>query len=283
MNKRPSLQFYPADWLKDPDLQMCSMNTIGIWINLMCRMWEAKEEGILKGKIGELALLTGARPMEFKKFIKEAEEHKFCDVLQTVTDCYTVVTIKCRRMNKAFLERERVKIAMQRKRLRDCDVPSSTSSSSSTTNKEYMSIFNEARKYYPGEKRGLDTEFNYLCKVVKEWKEIIPLLLPAIKTEESRRASLESARKFVPSWKHFKMWIYNRCWEVTAGQTISPKENAAAEQKALEKEKNRIRNEDGKRFQQLPVEKLRAMRKDKYYLPRWWLIDEIINERKSCE
>ncbi len=133
MNKRPSLQFYPADWLKAVDLQMCSMNTIGIWINLLCRMWEAKEEGILIGKPGELALLVGAKPGEFKRFLKEAGSHNFCDVLHNVTDCYAIVTIKCRRMNKVFLERERVKLAMRDKRLRESDVPSS--SSSSTTKK----------------------------------------------------------------------------------------------------------------------------------------------------
>ena len=94
MNKRPSMQFYPADWLKDPDLQMCSMNTIGIWINLLCRMWETKEEGVLRGTEGELALLVGARPGEFKKFLTECETHLFADV----TKSYNDVTIKCRRI-----------------------------------------------------------------------------------------------------------------------------------------------------------------------------------------
>ena len=137
MNKRPSLQFYPADWLKDPGLQMCSMNTIGIWINLLCRMWESKEEGVLQGKQGELALLSGARPGEFKRFLKEAKEHKFCDVLHDVTDSYSNVTIKCRRMNKVFLEREGAKQRMQKHRKKQCcdDVaPYSSSSTSSSKN-----------------------------------------------------------------------------------------------------------------------------------------------------
>ena len=138
MNKRPSLQFYPADWLKDPDLQMCSMGTIGIWINLLCRMWEAKEEGILRGKPDELALLIGAKPREFKKFLEEAERHYFCDVLRDVTKSYSVVTVKCRRMNKLFLEREGAKKRMQRHRGKQCDavVTPYTSSSSSSSKKD---------------------------------------------------------------------------------------------------------------------------------------------------
>lgn len=131
MNKRPSLQFYPADWIKDPDLQMCSMNTIGIWINLLCRMWEAKEEGVLCGKSGELALLVGARPAEFNRFLRETETHSFADV----TNSNGVVTVKCKRMNKLFLEREGAKRRMQkyRKEQGNADVATSSSTSSSSS------------------------------------------------------------------------------------------------------------------------------------------------------
>jgi len=137
MNKRPSLQFYPADWLKAVDLQMCSMNTIGVWINILCRMWEAEEEGILSGTTKELALLVGATPTEFRQFLKDAETHLFADV----TKSCTIVTIKCRRMNKVFLGREGSKVRMQKHRLQQSCNPSSTSSSSSTTNNNIYSQF----------------------------------------------------------------------------------------------------------------------------------------------
>lgn len=129
MNKRPSLQFYPADWLKDPDLQMCSMNTIGIWINLVCRMWESKEEGIIRGKLGEIALLVGARPSEFKRFLREVLDHKFANV----TKCNSVVTITCRRMNKVFLEREGIKKRVKEHRARQGNAKVTKHSSSSTS------------------------------------------------------------------------------------------------------------------------------------------------------
>ncbi len=167
MNKRPSLQFYPADWLKDTDLQMCSMNTIGIWINLICRMWEVKEEGILKGKAGELALLVGARPSEFKRFLSEAGKHGFCDVLQNVTESYPVVIIKCRRMNKMFLGRERAKEGMRKHRqekLRESYSPSSSTSSTSST----KSVFKpptllEIQEYAKKKNYNID------CKKFFEW------------------------------------------------------------------------------------------------------------------
>lgn len=215
MNRRPSLQFYPADWIKDPDLQMCSMNTIGVWINIMCRMWEVKEEGILQGKVSELALLVGAKPGEFRRFLKEAEEHKFCDVLHDVTDNYNYVTIKCRRMNKLFLEHEGAKRRMQKHRGKQCndDVAphSSTSSSSSTTNKEYMSIFDESRKLFKGTKRGLQTEYDNFVKKHADWKEVLSLLAPAVSQQIIWRAEDGCY------WKHLQTWINNRCWEETKG------------------------------------------------------------------
>ncbi len=192
MNKRPSLQFYPADWLKAPDLQMCSMNTIGIWINLMCRMWEAKEEGILRGKIGELALLVGAKPSEFKRFLKEAKEHQFCDVLHDVTNSYSNVTIKCRRMNKVFLEREGAKRRMQKHRSTQCDADvtpySSTSSSSSTSRKEYTSEFNSFWKKWKGRYNPDSDRDIKVGKYVafSEWKRL---------TIEEQRRAWEAADK----------------------------------------------------------------------------------------
>ena len=45
--KRPSFQFYPADWLNDIKLQSCSLETIGFMINLMCLMHQGEPYGYL--------------------------------------------------------------------------------------------------------------------------------------------------------------------------------------------------------------------------------------------
>ncbi len=214
------MQFYPADWLKDPDLQICSMNTIGIWINVMCRMWEAKEEGILRGTTGELSLLVGARPSEFKKFLHEAETHLFADV----TKCYSVVTIKCRRMNRAFLERDGAKRRMRRHRggggYEDVTTPSSSSSSSSTSNTnnicQFKELFETARTEYPGTVRGLDVEWDYLEVVCRKYNLDVEQIVSEISVAVGRllewRVAALAAGDFVPPPKNFKTWLHNRCW-----------------------------------------------------------------------
>ena len=138
MNKRPSLQFYPADWRKDPQLQMCSMATQGIWINLLCIMWEAETEGEIAGKEAELIRLIGCTPNDFAEFAEEIKRHNFGDV----TICNGDVTIINRRMKRVFLEREGVKerVRQHRKRQSNENVTpysSSSTSSSSTRHKDF--------------------------------------------------------------------------------------------------------------------------------------------------
>lgn len=47
MPKQPSFQFYPGDWLKDPGLRACSMAAKGVWMEVLCLMFECKDRGYL--------------------------------------------------------------------------------------------------------------------------------------------------------------------------------------------------------------------------------------------
>jgi hypothetical protein len=45
--KLPSFQFYPGDWRKDPNLSRCSHTAKGVWMDMLCLMFECEERGIL--------------------------------------------------------------------------------------------------------------------------------------------------------------------------------------------------------------------------------------------
>lgn len=77
--------------------------------------------------------------------------------------------------------------------------------------------FEEVRKLYPGTKLGYQVEFDNFRKKFKDWKNILPLLGPAIITQMEYRESASREDVFVPEWKHFKTWINNRCWEEEPG------------------------------------------------------------------
>ena len=45
--KMPAMQFYPADWRKDPAVQSLEYHDKGIWFEIMCLMHESSERGVL--------------------------------------------------------------------------------------------------------------------------------------------------------------------------------------------------------------------------------------------
>jgi hypothetical protein len=73
--------------------------------------------------------------------------------------------------------------------------------------------FNEFRAAYRGTKRGLETELADFKSRHKDWKEAIPLLMPALDREVAYRNQLVSSERFEPSWKNLKTWLNQRCWE----------------------------------------------------------------------
>lgn len=77
--KRPSFQFYPADWRKDAALQSCSMAAQGLWINLMCIAHECEPYGYLtvNGRplaSAQIARLVGLSPKECGALLQELVE-----------------------------------------------------------------------------------------------------------------------------------------------------------------------------------------------------------------
>lgn len=47
MNKTPSMQFYPADWRKDPGVQALDYFDRGVWFEILCIMFESEPRGKL--------------------------------------------------------------------------------------------------------------------------------------------------------------------------------------------------------------------------------------------
>src|SRR5687768_3820061 len=60
--RRPSLQFYPADWQANPKLRRCSHAEIGIWLDVLCILHDQDEYGIVRWPLRDLAQAVHARP-----------------------------------------------------------------------------------------------------------------------------------------------------------------------------------------------------------------------------
>lgn len=53
MSKSPGFWFFVGDWMKDPELRFCSLFARGLLVDLLCLMFESKEQGYLSKPNGE--------------------------------------------------------------------------------------------------------------------------------------------------------------------------------------------------------------------------------------
>jgi len=77
--KIPSFQFYPGDWMKDPSLRSVSVGARGLWIDLLCLLFESKTRHKMdfKTSVDEATLIsrmTGVSKKQVIRFLKELEE-----------------------------------------------------------------------------------------------------------------------------------------------------------------------------------------------------------------
>lgn len=77
---------------------------------------------------------------------------------------------------------------------------------------EFEQKFEEFRKAYKGRKRGSKEEFENFKKKNPNWREIVPLLMPALQRLEEYNAAAEAAGKWVSQWPHLQTWINQRRW-----------------------------------------------------------------------
>lgn len=150
----PSFQFYPADWLKDPKLQLCKRATKGMWIDIICYLHESDTRGKISATAEEWCRLIGCTLEDFNDFLSENKSKKFANI----SESNGVVTVKNRRMcrdEKARQQtRERVKqfrgngVVTEKKR--KCNAhPSSSTSSSGTKVPKYI-VHNRLFKHWNG-------------------------------------------------------------------------------------------------------------------------------------
>lgn len=137
MSKKPSFQFYPGDWMKDPKLSMCQPASRGVWIDLMCAMHENEQSGEIAGTIVQLARICRCLPNEMDAALKDLGVTKTADV----TMCNGIVTVRNRRMYEDAKERKQGRDRVQKHRAKkngnaDVTPPSSSSTSTSVENEE---------------------------------------------------------------------------------------------------------------------------------------------------
>ena len=76
----PAILFYTGDWLKDPAVRCCSLEARGLWIEMLCLMYESPQRGYLSLANGQgvsdvqLSRMVGASSEEIKRLTDELRE-----------------------------------------------------------------------------------------------------------------------------------------------------------------------------------------------------------------
>jgi hypothetical protein len=86
MGKNPAFQFYPKDWRSDIELQSCSLEARGLWIELICLMHLGTPYGYLtantadKPTDNQVAKWVGIHPVKYRKLLKELLDRKVAKI-----------------------------------------------------------------------------------------------------------------------------------------------------------------------------------------------------------
>jgi hypothetical protein len=140
--KRPAEQWYTGDWYRAVDVQKCCPATRGIWRDAIDAMTNEQITGKIRATRTELCRLLRCSPKELQRFFDDNKVHRFA----RVTERNVFVTIICRRLYRAYIEREQTKTRVQKYRekvKRKCNgkvTAHSSSSSSNNINKRYKGV-----------------------------------------------------------------------------------------------------------------------------------------------
>lgn len=123
MAKLPWMKWFPADWLNDPKLSLCSASTRGIWADLISSMHVADQSGTLAGTVEQLARFGRCSASEMAAALDELAQTGAADV----TKKRAVVTVINRKMSREFLKRQSDAARQLRSRSRRMSRPLSQS------------------------------------------------------------------------------------------------------------------------------------------------------------
>jgi len=67
--KRPSFQFYPADWMANAKLRRCTEAARGAWVDVMCVLHDFDEYGVCRWPLEDLARAAGVSPGSIQELV----------------------------------------------------------------------------------------------------------------------------------------------------------------------------------------------------------------------
>ncbi len=96
MAKQPYIAFYIGDWLKDPNVNLCSPESRGVWIDFLCAMHELRSGGVLTADKEQLCRAGRCSHAQLDRALNELQTTRTADISERLG----LFTIICRRMKR---------------------------------------------------------------------------------------------------------------------------------------------------------------------------------------
>jgi len=208
------------DILDDHKIAKMSPKTFKLFTFFLAFSSECDSNGIIIENITDLSWRFRVTPKTLKTAIKELID---LDVISMVSEEITILNWNKRQFSSddvaERVKRHRDKKETLRGTLRETppyteqiqkQKQTQTRTNGYAVEKEF---FQSALKTYKGTKRGLEVEFDNFIKKHKDWKSVLPELLPAIENRIEASDNHKSTGAFFPEWANFSTWINQRKWE----------------------------------------------------------------------
>jgi uncharacterized protein YdaU (DUF1376 family) len=111
MGKLSWMKFWPKDFIRDT--RGLSPSAKGVWIDLICYLWDCNPRGYFVGDLVSLQRITGADENTLEDALKQFVTLNVADLKR---DCNGNVTVCCRRMEREEKERENIRLRVVRHR-----------------------------------------------------------------------------------------------------------------------------------------------------------------------
>lgn len=251
LRDQPYLPLYVQDFLTDEKLVECSPEATGIYIRLMCIMHKSEEYGkiLLKQKDRQTSEQVQNFACKLAKQMPWAKDKIHAGISELIEEgvlfiegdalCQKRMIKDCEISEKRAMAGSKGGKKSQSKNQNFAQAKNKANSENeieydnedendNKIQKSLFSDFEEFRKEYPGTKRGLKTELTVLQKH-KDWKQIIPDLLPALRKEKEWRTMKISNSEFCPTWPNLQTWLNQRRWEQELGAAQKEESEVMAE------------------------------------------------------
>lgn len=115
----PYMQLFVNDWISDAALQRCELATRGVWVQLICAMWQQGQTGEISGTARELSRICSCDRSEIVAALEELARTGAADI-EKVGEVDVVYSVTCRRMRRDWKrgngKREAARLRKQRQR-----------------------------------------------------------------------------------------------------------------------------------------------------------------------